>query len=81
MICFALEQEFGYYAPAFRRPVEEADPPIPYREPSQTPLDPGKSVERLQLDERRWAAQQVSHNRSVVSALRRICAARLDAAD
>lgn len=75
--CFALEQEVGYYAPAFRRSVEEADPVIRYREPSQTPLDPGKSLQRLQLDEQRWAVQQVSHNRALVSDLRRICVERL----
>ena len=72
VICFALEQEVDYYAPAFRRRSEPADPVIQYREPSDTPVDKTKSSARLLSDERRWAIQQIAWNRSIVSAFRDI---------
>jgi sugar phosphate isomerase/epimerase len=70
VICFALEQEVDYYAPAFRRADEPADPVIQYREPSETPVDGRKSRERLLSDERRWGVQQLSWNRDLVAMLR-----------
>jgi hypothetical protein len=73
VVCFALEQEVGYYAPPFRHAVEEPDPFISFREPSETPLDPSIPLERLLLDERRWAVEQVAWNRSLVVSLRDIC--------
>lgn len=70
MICFALEQEVDYYAPAFRRASDPADPVIQYREPSDTPVDRSKSRERLLSDERRWAVQQIGWNRDLVALFR-----------
>ena len=76
-VCLALEQEVGYYAPPFRLDHEGPDPVIAFREPSSTPLDTGKPLDRLLLDERRWASQQVAWNRSAVATLREICLAAL----
>lgn len=72
VICFALEQEVDYYAPAFRRRDEPADPIIQYREPSETPVDYTKSTERLLSDERRWAIQQIAWNRGLVGSFREL---------
>jgi hypothetical protein len=70
VICFALEQEVDYYAPAFRCASDPSDPVIQYREPSDTPVDPTKSHERLLSDERRWAVQQIGWNRDLVALFR-----------
>jgi len=70
VICFALEQEVDYYAPAFRRASDPADPVIQYREPSDTPVDRTKSRDRLLSDERRWAVQQIGWNRDLVALFR-----------
>lgn len=72
VICFALEQEVDYYAPAFRGPREAADPVIAYREPSETPVDRSKSTARLLADERRWAIQQIAWNRGLVAQFREL---------
>lgn len=72
VICFALEQEVDYYAPAFRRGSEATDPVIQYRAPSETPIDLSKSTERLLCDERRWAIQQIAWNRGLVAAFREL---------
>lgn len=72
VIAFALEQEVDYYAPAFRGPREAADPMIQYREPSETPVDRGKSTMRLLADERRWAIQQIAWNRGLVAQFREL---------
>jgi hypothetical protein len=72
VICFALEQEVDYYAPAFRRPNEPREPVIWYREPSETPVDRSKSTERLLSDERRWAIQQVNWNRALIATFREL---------
>jgi sugar phosphate isomerase/epimerase len=70
VICFALEQEVDYYAPAFRRASDPPDPIIRYREPSDSPVDPTKPRERLLSDERRWAVQQIGWNRDLVALFR-----------
>jgi sugar phosphate isomerase/epimerase len=70
VICFALEQEVDYYAPAFRRRSDPPDPVIQYREPSDTPVDRTKSRERLLSDERRWAVQQIGWNRDLIALFR-----------
>ena len=72
VICFALEQEVDYYAPAFRRRNEPREPVIRYREPSETPVDRSKSTERLLADERRWAVQQVNWNRALIATFREL---------
>ncbi len=72
VIAFALEQEVDYYAPAFRGPNEAADPIIQYREPSETPVDRGKSTARLLADERRWAIQQIAWNRGLIAQFREL---------
>jgi sugar phosphate isomerase/epimerase len=70
VICFALEQEVDYYAPAFRRAGEPHDPVIQYRAPSDTPVDRTKTRERLLSDERRWAVQQIGWNRDLIALFR-----------
>lgn len=70
VLCFALEQEVGYYAPPFRRHGEPDDCLIRYREPSETPLDRGVALARHLLDERRWAVDQVSYVRDLLGRLR-----------
>ncbi len=72
VICFALEQEVDYYAPAFRLKDEPREPVIRYREPSETPQDKSKSTERLIADERRWAVQQLNWNRALVATFREL---------
>jgi len=72
VICFALEQEVDYYAPAFRLRNEPDNPVIRYREPSETPQDKSKSTERLIADERRWAVQQLTWNRALVATFREL---------
>lgn len=69
VICFALEQEVNYYAPAYRRADEGRNPYLPYKEPSDTPFNdanPGMSL----LKERRWAANQVHFIKSLLAELR-----------
>ncbi|MEQ1768231.1 MAG: TIM barrel protein [Devosia sp.] len=73
VVCFALEQEVGYYAPPFRLEGEEADPHIQFRAPSETPLPEAKALPRHLLDEMRWAIQQIEWNRTLVARLREIC--------
>ena len=72
VICFALEQEVDYYAPAFRLKDEPREPVIRYREPSETPQDKSKSTERLIADERRWAVQQLNWNRALIATFREL---------
>lgn len=72
VICFALEQEVDYYAPAFRLKDEPREPVIRYREPSETPQDKSKSTERLIADERRWAVQQLNWNRALTATFREL---------
>lgn len=72
VVCFALEQEVDYYAPAFRRRNEPGNPIIQYREPSETPVDTSKPITRLLNDERRWANQQVAWNRGLIAVFREL---------
>ncbi len=72
VICFALEQEVDYYAPAFRLKDEPREPVIRYREPSETPQDKSKSTDRLIADERRWAVQQLNWNRALIATFREL---------
>lgn len=55
---FALEEEEGYFAPAFRFPGEGPDPVIPPRGPSETPFDADTAQDRLR-QERAAATRQV----------------------
>ena len=59
VICFALEQEVNYYAPAYRYADEGENPFIPYKDPSQTPFDKA-DADRILLNERRWANNQAN---------------------
>jgi len=59
VICFALEQEVNYYAPAYRRADEGGNPFIPYKDPSETPFDE-EDADLILLNERRWANNQVN---------------------
>jgi hypothetical protein len=69
VICFALENEVDYYAPAFRGPDEGPNPVIAYREPSQTAVPQGAELARVMEDELRWAQQQVGVTRSLAQRL------------
>jgi len=69
VICFALEQEVNYYAPAYRYADEGENPFIPYKDPSQTPFDEA-DADRILLNERRWASNQVSFIKSLLAELR-----------
>ncbi|WAG77665.1 sugar phosphate isomerase/epimerase [Metapseudomonas furukawaii] len=81
VVAFILEQENHYIAPAFREVGEDADPFIPYREMSETPLPPGYSLERMLADEHRWANNQVRHVRGLLAELRLLAELTLDAAE
>ncbi|MEE9102778.1 TIM barrel protein [Pseudomonas nitroreducens] len=70
VVAFILEQENHYIAPAFRQSDEAADPFIPYREMSETPLPPGYSLDRMLADEHRWANNQVRHVRGLLNEFR-----------
>ena len=70
VVAFILEQENHYVAPAFRQIDEAADPFIPYREMSETPLPQGYSLERMLADEHRWANNQVRYVRGLLAELR-----------
>jgi len=68
VICFALEQEVNYYAPAYRRANEGINPSLPYKDPSDTPFDDADPVSLLK--ERRWATNQVHFIRNLLAELR-----------
>ncbi len=70
VICFALENEVDYYAPAFRGPNEGPNPRIAYREPSQTAVPAGDELARVMRDELRWAQQQVGVTRALAQRLK-----------
>ena len=69
VICFALEQEVNYYAPAYRYADEGENPFIPYKDPSKTPFDEA-NAERILLNERRWASNQVNFIKSLLAEMR-----------
>ncbi|MDH4563652.1 TIM barrel protein [Pseudomonas sp. BN411] len=81
VVAFILEQENHYIAPAFRQTGEDADPFIPYREMSETPLPPGYSLERMLADEHRWANNQVRYVRGLLAELRLLAELTLDDAE
>jgi sugar phosphate isomerase/epimerase len=66
VICFALEQEVNYYAPAYRFPDEGENPFIPHREPSETPYNEAND-DKILLNERRWANNQVNFIRCLLA--------------
>jgi len=66
VICFVLEQEVNYYAPAYRRADEGENPIILYREPSETPYNEADG-ERILLNERRWASNQANFIRRLLA--------------
>ena len=65
VICFALEQEVNYYAPAYRRADEGENPIIPFRKSSETPYNEADG-ERILMNERRWASNQVNFIRCLL---------------
>ncbi|MBT3390202.1 MAG: TIM barrel protein [Chloroflexi bacterium] len=69
VISFALEQEVDYYAPAYRHTDEGEDPFIPYKDPSETPFDE-KNADKIFLNERRWANNQVHFIKSLLATMR-----------
>lgn len=69
LICFALEQEVNYYAPACRRASEGDDPFIPYKDPSDTPFDDTDPAMAF-LNEQRWANNQVYFIKSLLAELK-----------
>lgn len=78
VIAFILEQENHYPAPAFRMIDEEADPFIPYRAMSDTPLPPGFTVEQMMEGEERWAINQIAYVRGILHELRVVAECILD---
>lgn len=74
VIAFALESEVGYHAPPLRRADEPRDPYIAWRSPSETPLDAKTPLEQLLRNERRWAQQQVTFNRTLAAEMRSLAA-------
>jgi len=68
---FALEEEEGYLSPAFRFPDEAADPVIPPRGASVTPLDPAEPLADRLAREREAAADQVRFVRVLLAEMRR----------
>ena len=69
VVCYALEQEVDYYAPAYRHTDEGEDPFIPYKKPSETPFDE-TNADRILLNERRWANNQVTFIKRLLAILR-----------
>lgn len=67
---FALEEEAGMYAPAYRFPDEGPDPVIPPRGPSLTELAPGEELPARLAQERADADAQVTYVRRLLSQLR-----------
>jgi sugar phosphate isomerase/epimerase len=76
---FALEEEVGMYAPAYRFPHEEDDPLIPGREPSSTPLPEGESLSDRLKRERHDAAAQIGHVRKILGEMRALAVVLYDA--
>ena len=69
VICFVLEQEVNYYSPAYRHHDEGEDPFIPYKDPSETPFNT-EDADRILLNERRWANNQVNFIRNLLAEMR-----------
>ena len=76
---FALEEENGMYAPAYRFPDEPEDPFIPARGPSETELPENEPLDARLERERNEAARQVAYVREALKTLRDAAQARLDA--
>ena len=72
---FALEEEEGYLAPAFRFSGEAADPVIPPRDPSETDPGAGDLTTRL-AQEREAAEMQVLRVRAMLSQIARAARSR-----
>ena len=77
VISFALEQEVNYYASVYRHADEGNNPFIPYKDASETPFDK-ENADRILLDERRWARNQVSFIRSLLSEMRWLATSYLE---
>lgn len=77
VICFALEQEVNYYAPAYRRADEGGNPFITYKDPSETPFDEA-DAHMVLLNERRWVSNQVNFIRGLLAELRWLAIQYLD---
>ena len=79
VIALALEQENLYRAPAFRRNDEGPDPFIPYREMSATGVPEGWALPELLRSERRWAVNQITYVRELLTRLRELAECRVAA--
>lgn len=77
VMCFALEQENHYLAPAFRSWDEAPDPFIPYRDMSTTELPAGMTLDQMLDDEPSWAIDQLARTREVLTRLRELAECRL----
>ena len=69
VICFALEQEVNYYAPAYRHADEGENPFILYKDPSETFFDE-VDADKILMNERRWASNQVHFIKSLLAEMR-----------
>ena len=77
VICFALEQEVNYYAPAYRHADEGENPFIPHKDPSETSFDE-ENANKILLNERRWANNQVYFVRSLLAEMRWLATSYLE---
>lgn len=68
IICFVLEQEVNYYAPAYRQADEKDNPTIPFKIPSKTPFDVADSL--ALLNERKSAVNQVYFVKGILGQLK-----------
>lgn len=69
VISYGLEEEVDYYAPAFRFADEVADPWIPWRQMSETPLPENEISARLAL-EKEDAINQINYVRKIINEIK-----------
>ncbi len=75
---FALEEEVGMFAPAYRFPDEAEDPFIPTRDPSATPLPQDESLPSRLERERHDAVGQIGYVRKILAEMRALAVAHHD---
>jgi len=71
VMAYGLEEEVDYYAPPLRFAGEPADPCIPWRDVSETPLPALAELDGRLAQELQDARDQLSHVRELLAQLRR----------
>lgn len=69
VISYGLEEEVDYYAPAFRFADKAADPWIPWRQMSETPLPENEISARL-AREKEDAIHQINYVRKIINEIK-----------